>query len=153
METKDTILKLRKSLGLSQEEFAQKLFVTRQAVSRWEKGETVPNTDTLKCMAETFGVTVDMLLGAPAAVCQSCGMVMAQENQHGTCRDGSLSQEYCGFCYQQGTFTKPLTMEELIAHNLQHLEEWNKSEGTQLTAHEAEMQLMQYLPTLKRWQK
>lgn len=38
METKDMILNLRKDLGLSQDEFAEKLFVTRQAVSRWENG-------------------------------------------------------------------------------------------------------------------
>ena len=38
MEWKDSIFQLRRSLGLSQEEFAQQLFVTRQAVSRWELG-------------------------------------------------------------------------------------------------------------------
>ena len=46
METKDIILKLRTKKGMSQEELAEKVFVTRQAVSRWETGETVPNTDT-----------------------------------------------------------------------------------------------------------
>ena len=46
-----TILKLRKHLNLSQNEFAEKLSVTRQAVSRWENGETVPNIDTLKLIA------------------------------------------------------------------------------------------------------
>ena len=51
MKTKEAILQLRKSLGLSQEEFADKLFVTRQAVSRWENGETVPNSDTLQLIA------------------------------------------------------------------------------------------------------
>ena len=48
METRDALLELRRDLELSQEEFAQKLRVTRQAVSRWETGETVPSTDTLK---------------------------------------------------------------------------------------------------------
>ena len=43
METKDIILKLRLKQGLSQEELAEKVYVTRQAVSRWENGETVPN--------------------------------------------------------------------------------------------------------------
>ena len=61
METKDMILNLRKDLGLSQDEFAEKLFVTRQAVSRWENGETIPNIDTLKLIAETFHVSVDHL--------------------------------------------------------------------------------------------
>ena len=48
METKDIILELRTKKGMSQEELAEKVFVTRQAVSRWETGETVPNTETLK---------------------------------------------------------------------------------------------------------
>ena len=50
METKDIIFKLRTEKGLSQEELAEKLFVTRQAVSRWETGETQPNTETLKLL-------------------------------------------------------------------------------------------------------
>ena len=50
METKDIILELRTKRGMSQDELAQKLFVTRQAVSRWETGETVPNTETLKLL-------------------------------------------------------------------------------------------------------
>lgn len=47
METKDIILELRNKAGLSQDELAEKVFVTRQAVSRWENGETTPNTETL----------------------------------------------------------------------------------------------------------
>ena len=44
MDTKDMIRRLRTEKGLSQDELAEKLFVTRQAVSRWENGETTPNT-------------------------------------------------------------------------------------------------------------
>lgn len=51
METKDIIYQLRTEKGLSQEELAEKVFVTRQAVSRWETGETVPNTETLKLLS------------------------------------------------------------------------------------------------------
>ena len=54
----------------------RKLCVTRQAVSRWETGETVPSTDTLKEIAKTFQVPVDRLLGYPAGFCQSCGMAL-----------------------------------------------------------------------------
>lgn len=46
METKDIILELRKKNKLSQDELAKKVMVTRQAVSRWENGETIPNTET-----------------------------------------------------------------------------------------------------------
>lgn len=51
METKDVILELRIKRGLSQDDLAVKVMVTRQAVSRWENGETVPNTDTLKLLS------------------------------------------------------------------------------------------------------
>ena len=48
METKNVIYELRTGKSMSQDELAEKLFVTRQAVSRWENGETVPNAETLK---------------------------------------------------------------------------------------------------------
>lgn len=51
METGNILYELRTKNGLSQDELAQKLFVTRQAVSRWENGETVPNTETLKLLS------------------------------------------------------------------------------------------------------
>ena len=54
METKNIILKLRMQKGLSQDELAEKIMVTRQAVSRWENGETVPNTETLKLLSKDF---------------------------------------------------------------------------------------------------
>jgi len=63
METKAMLLELRKRLGLSQEEMAEKLFVTRQAVSRWENGETVPGIDTLKTISKAFAVPISSLLG------------------------------------------------------------------------------------------
>ena len=54
METKDIIYDLRTKSCLSQEELAKKVFVTRQAVSRWETGETMPNTQTLKLLSKLF---------------------------------------------------------------------------------------------------
>ena len=56
METKDIILELRTKRGLSQDDLAEKVMVTRQAVSRWENGETVANTDTLKLLSKEFNV-------------------------------------------------------------------------------------------------
>ena len=54
METKNIILKLRTERGMSQDELADKIMVTRQAVSRWENGDTVPNTDTLMFQSIRF---------------------------------------------------------------------------------------------------
>lgn len=58
METKDVILGLRTKNGLSQDELAEKVFVTRQAVSRWETGETTPNIETLKQLSMLFDVSI-----------------------------------------------------------------------------------------------
>ncbi|MCI6363016.1 zinc ribbon domain-containing protein [Intestinimonas butyriciproducens] len=151
METKNAILELRRHAGLSQDAFAERLLVTRQAVSKWESGDTVPSTDTLRRIAELFHVSVDYLLGRPAALCQSCGMSLVMDSDKGTRKDGSRSEEYCAFCFQHGAFTQDLTMEELIEHNLQDLSEWNQAVGLQLTEQEARAQLMEFLPTLKRW--
>ena len=75
METKDIIFKLRTKKGLSQEELAEKIFVTRQAVSRWENGETIPNIDTLKLLSGLFDVSINTLLGSPRELtCACCGM-------------------------------------------------------------------------------
>lgn len=153
MEIKDTILELRKSLNLSQTEFSQKLLVSRQAVSRWENGDTVPNIDTLKLIAKTFDVSVDYLLGTSARQCQSCGMVLEQVSDKGTERDGNKSEEYCAHCYQHGEFTHDITVEEMIEANLKDLDEWNKSVGLQLTEQEARTALLNYLPSLKRWKE
>lgn len=75
METKTVIYELRTKHGLSQDELAEKVFVTRQAVSRWENGETVPNTETLKLLSNVFDVSINTLLGSPRKLfCQCCGM-------------------------------------------------------------------------------
>ena len=75
MTTKDVLLELRTVKGLSQEELAEKVYVTRQAVSRWENGETVPNTETLKLLSDYFDVSINTLLGSPRKlICQCCGM-------------------------------------------------------------------------------
>ena len=75
METKDIILELRTKMGFSQEELAEKVFVSRQAVSRWEKGETTPNTEALKLLSKLFDVSINTLLGSPRQmVCHCCGL-------------------------------------------------------------------------------
>ncbi|MBR3823273.1 MAG: helix-turn-helix domain-containing protein, partial [Kiritimatiellae bacterium] len=105
METKDIILELRTKHGLSQEELAEKVFVTRQAVSRWENGETIPNTETLKLLSKLFDVSINTLLGSPRElICQCCGMPMEDSNVSRD-KDGSLNEHYCGWCYADGYFT------------------------------------------------
>lgn len=153
MNTNDAILDLRKSLHLSQDQFANKLFVTRQAVSRWENGDTIPTIDTLKLIAKTFHTSVDYLVGESLRQCQSCGMELLQDSDKGSERDGSKSEEYCSFCYQNGQFVHNIPMEDMVEHNLRDLDEWNESVGMQLTKDEAKDMLMEFLPTLNRWKK
>ena len=72
METKNIILELRTQRGMSQNELAEKLMVTRQAVSRWENSETVPNTETLKLLSKEFDVSINTLLGEPRKLICKC---------------------------------------------------------------------------------
>ncbi len=62
MEFNEKLQQLRKSKGLTQEELAQAIFVSRTAVSKWESGRGYPNIDSLKELAKYFSVTVDELI-------------------------------------------------------------------------------------------
>ncbi len=62
MELNEKIQELRKQKGLTQEQLAEVLIVSRAAVSKWESGRGYPNIDSLKAIANFFGVTIDELL-------------------------------------------------------------------------------------------
>ena len=101
METKNIILKLRTERGMSQDELADKIMVTRQAVSRWENGDTIPKTDTLKLLSKEFDVSINTLLGEPRKlICQCCGMPIDDDSILGRDKDGTLNEEYCKWCYR-----------------------------------------------------
>lgn len=109
MNTKDVIVELRTRKGLSQDELEKKIYVTRQAVSRWETGETIPNTETLKLLSKLFNVSINTLLGSPRKlICQCCGMPLD---------DSSISKEKMvhlmknivnGVIWMENLFTKIL---------------------------------------------
>lgn len=63
MNLKETIYNKRKELGLSQEQLADKLGVARQTVSKWETGETLPDLESLKKLAEILNFSIDRALG------------------------------------------------------------------------------------------
>ncbi len=62
------LVSLRKQKGLTQMDLAERLNVSRQAVSRWEVGAAVPSTDNLKILSELYGVSVDDILKGEAVV-------------------------------------------------------------------------------------
>ncbi len=119
METKDVIQSLRTKKGISQDALAQAVYVTRQAVSRWETGETVPNTETLKLLSQFFQVSINTLLGSPRQLyCQCCGMPLEDE-QISREPDGAFNEEYCRWCYADGRFVYPdmaSLVDYLVAH-------------------------------------
>ena len=62
LELGNRLAAMRKEKGYSQEELAEKLGVSRQAVSKWERGEASPDTDNLIALASLYGVTLDELV-------------------------------------------------------------------------------------------
>ena len=146
METKEILLKLRTQAGLSQEELSQKLFVTRQAVSRWETGETIPNTDTLKQLSKLYNVSINTLLGSPRKlICQCCGMLLEDDIMSKE-TDGSINEDYCKWCYADGQFAYT-DLDTLISFCAEHM-------ANEIQSPEQIRQYLEgYLPTLKHWKK
>lgn len=68
IEIANRLVELRKKMGLSQEELADKLGLSRQAVSKWERAEASPDTDNLICLAKLYGVSLDDLLNTDQSI-------------------------------------------------------------------------------------
>ena len=146
METKDILHSLRTQKGLSQDELAEKVFVTRQAVSRWENGEATQNVETLKLLSTFFDVSINTLLGSPRRlICQCCGMPL-EDSTTSKEPDGSFNEEYCKWCYTGGEF-KYASKEQLIDFCVEHManENWP---AEQVRAH-----MEAVVPNLKHWQE
>ena len=146
MNTKDILYHLRTERGLSQDELAAKIFVTRQAVSRWETGETTPNVETLKLLSAFFNVSINTLLGSPRQlICQCCGMPL----EDGTMSreiNGSFNEDYCKWCYADGVHLYS-DMEDLIEVCVK-----NMPKDT-YTEEEVRAYLRQLLPQLEDWKR
>jgi len=146
MDTKDIIYRLRTQKGLSQDELAEKLFVTRQAVSRWEKGDTIPNTETLKLLSKEFDVSINTLLGSPRKlVCQCCGMPL-EDSTLSRETDGFFNEDYCKWCYADGEYTYD-DMDTLIDFCVQHMS------NEYLTPEQVREYMKDMLPRLDYWKK
>lgn len=83
--------------------------------------------------------------------CQSCGMPLQKAEDHGTNNDQTVNEDYCCYCYKEGAFTQNVTMDEMIHHCAQFVDEFNKDAEQKQTKEEAIAQMKLYFPTLKRW--
>ena len=146
MDTKQIILELRTKNGLSQDELAEKVYVTRQAVSRWENGETTPNTETLKLLSKVFNVSINTLLGSPRQlICQCCGMPLEDANISKE-TDGFFNEEYCKWCYADGEYMYH-NMDDLIDVCVNHMA------SETVSAEQARSYMKNLLPKLNYWKQ
>ncbi len=76
------LIELRKKSGLSQEKLGERLYVSRQAVSKWECGEAVPDIDNLTALAEIYGVSLDELVNGSAASVETARRKDERRNSH-----------------------------------------------------------------------
>lgn len=147
MNTQEVIYELRTKNRMSQDELAERVFVTRQAVSRWENGETVPNTETLKLLSKLFDVSINTLLGSPRKlVCQCCGMPLEDDAIISHNNDGTINEDYCKWCYADGTYTYS-DMDDLIEVCVKNMVSEN------FTQEQVRAYMKDLLPKLDYWKR
>ena len=146
MEIQDIIKKLREKNGLTQEQMAECLMISRQAVSRWENGETQPDTESLKLLSKEFNVSINTLLGTPRQlICQCCGMPLNEDDIISREQDGNYNEDYCKWCYADGKFVYQ-SKESLVDFLISHM-----PNPDNLKDEDRRSQFDQYLSQLKHW--
>ena len=85
--------------------------------------------------------------------CQSCGMPLTSIDDCGTNADGSTNFDYCKYCYKDGRFLQDCTMDEMIEHCAQFVDEVNKQMPKPLTSEEYKQMMRGFFPMLRRWRK
>lgn len=83
--------------------------------------------------------------------CQSCGMPLTSADVCGTYADGSTNFDYCRYCYADGHFTADMTMDQMITHCLQFVDDFNRNSPTKMTPDEYRQMMSSFFPMLKRW--
>ncbi len=84
-------------------------------------------------------------------LCQSCGMPLSRKEDIATNADQSKNEEYCIYCFKDGSFTSDCTMNEMIEKCLSYLDEFNKDSNVEYTREEAMKNMQDFFPKLKRW--
>lgn len=145
MNTKDVLKNIRIKNNLTQDEMAEKLSVTRQAVSRWETGDSTPNIETLKQISIAFDISINTLLGSPRQlICQCCGMPLEDDSVISRETDNSFNEDYCKWCYTDGQFVYK-NMDEWLDFLVSHMSNDN------FTPEQAKAYFSEQLPKLKHW--
>lgn len=146
MRMQDILKQLRENNNLTQEQMAARLMVTRQAVSRWENGETQPNLETLKLLSSEFNVSINTLLGSPRQlICQCCGMPLNEDSMISREKNGSYNEDYCKWCYTEGEFAYK-SKEALLDFLLDHV-----PDSENMKDEDRRSQFDAYLSQLKHW--
>lgn len=83
-ETADRLFQYRKANGYSQEELAAQIGVSRQAISKWERGESSPDTDNLIALAKLYGITIDELINGTDAIHKQTAQVQNSPEENST---------------------------------------------------------------------
>jgi len=147
MEAKEILKELRQKHDMTQDQLAEKLAVTRQAVSRWENGESVPNPETLKQLSALFDISINRLLGDPRKlICQCCGMPLDSDDVISREPDNRFNEDYCKWCYTGGKITYG-SMDALLEFLVSHMS------NEQFPPEQARTYFSQTLPKLKHWSK
>lgn len=145
MSTKDVLENIRVKNSLTQDEMAEKLSVTRQAVSRWENGDSTPNIETLKQISIAFDVSINTLLGSPRKlICQCYGMPLDDDSVISREADNSFNEDYCKWCYTDGQFVYK-DIDELLDFLVNHMS------NDSFTPEQARAYFSEQLPKLKHW--
>lgn len=104
MSTGSILKALRNASMMTQESLAERVHVTRQAVSRWENDETIPGPDMLLKLSALFEVSIDALLESEQVrYCECCGMPI-EPSIMGKTKDGEIDPRYCKWCLADGQF-------------------------------------------------
>ncbi len=112
------------------------------------------NPEAFKTYEASFPVKEKTLQpGQLPQFCQSCGMPLTKNEDCGTNADGSINFDYCQYCYKDGHFLQDCTMEEMIEHCCQFIDEVNKNLSNPMTKEEYKQMMQGFFPMLKRWRR
>ena len=110
--------------------------------------------ESFEAYEATFPVKTKALQpGQLPQFCQSCGMPLTKNEDCGTNADGSTNFDYCQYCYKDGMFLQDCTMDEMIEHCAQFVDEVNKQMPKPMSKDEYKQMMQGFFPMLKRWRK